>query len=111
MEITARLTVGQLVSIAEQAAEAASQPGRGRRRTRVTLAQVDRGVLRYSALTPGRPAQTVTVRFAEVGALMRITVGGDREDAAGIFTSELSRRILAADPGRPVGLRADGLAC
>jgi hypothetical protein len=111
MEITAQLTVGQLVSIAQQAAEAASQPGRGRRRTRVTLAQVDRGALRYSALAPGRSARTVTVRFAEDGALMRITVDGDREDAAGIFTSELSRRILAADPGRPSASRAGGLAC
>lgn len=110
MEITTPLTVGQLVSMAQQAAEAASQPGRGRRRTRVTLAQVDRGALHYSALAPGRPARIVTVRFAEDGDLMRITVEGDREDAAGIFASELSQRIEAADPGNPVTLQVDDLA-
>jgi hypothetical protein len=110
MEITTRLNVSQVVSIAQQAAEAASQPGRGRRRTRVTLAQVDRGALHYSALTPGRESRTVTIRFAEDGDLMRITVDGDLQDAAGIFATELSRRIPAADPGRPASLRADGLA-
>jgi hypothetical protein len=110
MEIITRLAVGQLVSIAQLAAEAASQPGRGRRRTRVTLAQVDRGALHYSALSPGRPAQNVTVRFAEDGDLMRITVDGDREDAAGIFVSDLSQRIQAQDPGNPVTRPVDDLA-
>jgi hypothetical protein len=110
MEITTKLAVGQLVSIAQQAAEAASQPGRGRRRTRVTLAQVDRGALHYSALAPGWPARMVTVRFTEEGDLMRITVDGDREGAAGIFISELSRRIQAEDPGGPVTLPVDDLA-
>jgi hypothetical protein len=110
MEITTRLAVGQLVSIAQQAAEAASQPGRGRRRTRVTLAQVDRGALHYSAVTPGQPAQTVTVRFAEDGALMRITVDGDREGAAGIFVSDLSQRIQAQGPGTPVAQPVNDLA-
>jgi hypothetical protein len=110
MEINTRLAVGQLVSIAQQAAEAASQPGRGRRRTRVTLAQVDRGALHYSALAPGWPAQTVTVRFAEDGDLMRITVEGDRDGTAGIFVSELSQRIQAQDPGNPVTQPVDDLA-
>ncbi len=117
MEITTRLAVGQLVSIAQQAAEAASQPGRGRRRTRVTLAQVDHGALHYSVMAPSREVQIVTVRFAEDGDLMRIAVDGDRDDAAGIFVSELSRRIQAEDPVRPVipvspvSLPADDLVC
>jgi hypothetical protein len=104
MEITTRLAVGQLVSIAQQAAEAASQPGRSRRRTRVTLAQVDRGALHYSVLAPGQPAQNVTVRFAEDGDLMRIAVDGAREDAAGTFVAALSRQIQAADPGSQFSL-------
>jgi hypothetical protein len=106
MEITTRLAVGQLVSIAQQAAEAVSQPGRGRRRTRVTLAQVDRGALHYSVLAPGQEAQTVTVRFAVDGDLMRIAVNGDGNDAAGTFISGLSQRIQAADPGSRISVPA-----
>jgi hypothetical protein len=110
MEITTRLAVGQLVSIAQQAAETASDPGRGRRRTRVALAQVDRGALHYSVLAPGREARMVTVRFEVEEDLMRVAVDGDREDAAGTFVSELSRQIRAADPGGPSSLPADDLA-
>jgi hypothetical protein len=106
MEIITRLAVGPLVSIAQQAAAAASQPGPSRRRTRVTLAQVDRGALHYSVQAPGREDQIVTVRFAVDGDLMRIVVDSDREDAAGVFVSGLSRRIQAADPGRRISVPA-----
>ncbi|MEP7024810.1 MAG: hypothetical protein ABJB47_13630 [Actinomycetota bacterium] len=99
MEITTRLAVRQLVSIAELAATAASQPGHGRRRTRITLAKVERGTLHYSVLAAGREIQSVRVRFEVDDEQMRVAVDGDQDAAAGAFVSDLSRRILSADPG------------